>query len=139
VSNILKNNGIAIIGFIIIGVYNMFLKGADAALKEKIDERFKHNMQNPIILNQVLKSGPVSEFAMNASDMVYHNLEERDRKEDSISEAKLERKGIALGLRNEDVEALEIEQLKDYKEGNFLTEEEYKDRTERRNVRGPRF
>jgi len=139
---ILKNYKIAILSAVFVGwtfVKDSFIKGADATMNEIIDARFKHNMENPIILMQVLKSQEVSDFAIGVSDEIYKDLEAKAHKEDSISKAETELIGKELGIRNEDVLPLQINQLRDYKEGNFLTEEEYKDRTERRNIRVPRF
>lgn len=132
---ILKNNAIAIAGFLIIGVYNLtadlFVKGADATFNEKVDARFKHNMENPIILNQVLNSGPVSDFALNASDKVYHNLEEKARIEDSLSIDLIEFIGRELSIRNEDVKPFIIKLGKAYLDGELVTQEELDKRTRR--------
>jgi len=137
--NIFKNQFIAIIGAVIYGLYSLLggaiVKGADVTFNEKVNAIFKENMENPIILNQVLKSPVVVEFGTKMTDTIYTNLKEIARKEDSLLKSENEYIAKELDIRTEKVLDLKVKLYRDAHEGNFITEEEYEHRTNRRTVR----
>ena len=140
--NVLKKQGLAILGLVIMGGYgwvsNLVQKGHEVERKDEIinvikseestkyinlliTEAIEKAMSNPLTIIDMLSSPHIEKYADSKAIEVEEAVKKRLLKEDSIKGDLIHDLGIGTGMRNEDILPQLIKLITAFKEGKLTS------------------